>query len=196
MLGGAVELLAVHQRAAVVDLDGIGGNRLGAGALGDDLVLEAIVEGGDAGLGLVFLQEVLTLHLVELGLRFFPGFGVGLGILGELADGSLPLFFSHLELGFVQCVAEAALQGSLVNRDVVVLQVLRKVGDHVCANGVAGLLFIGCKRSRRLGGRRRLCGGLCGCGFGGGGLGRGAVLRQQAGGQQKGAGHKRESNSS
>src|SRR5229473_4555935 len=69
-LVGAVEFLAVNQRAPVVTRDRVGRGGLWSGALGQNLVLQAARESDHAFLGLVGLQKIGANFLVSLRGQF------------------------------------------------------------------------------------------------------------------------------
>jgi hypothetical protein len=72
-LGGTVKFLAVNERAAIVHRYDVVRRACGAGAIGDNFVLQAVRQGDDTGLGFVCSQKRFAVPFVFLR-NFLPHF--------------------------------------------------------------------------------------------------------------------------
>ena len=173
---GAVEGLAVEQRALVMRADRVGDAGLGALAFGQDLVLQARSGRHDARLLAVLGHELLAVLEVLLGVSHHLGDALGLHLLRERFADLRRLLLVERQLLAGERTLERLVQGV---RSISPLTGSSERG-HVHADHVADLLFLLGRQARD-----RLAPGLAGFSGGRAWRRRDAVGRLVAGSGQR-----------
>src|SRR5581483_11061669 len=138
VLGAAVELGAVEERATVIDGDGVLGLGAVTAAFGDDLVLEAAGEGDDAGLVLVIGHERFAVLLVLVGELFHFLSLLEAEFLTELAEDLAHFLFG--ELGGAAGEGVLGSLGESLQVDVGIHPFKAHAGVH--PDGIANFLLV------------------------------------------------------
>src|ERR1700722_1585199 len=152
VLGGAIELGAVNERAAVVALHGIGGQRLLAIAGLEDFVLQPARKRDDALFALVGCQEsfaflpVLCAGLVSDGSLFL------LQLSAQFGEGGANFLVGHGWLGTGNGVPHAARDHRGIKLHVLGLELAAHLFPDVVTDSVAPLLLGRLEHKGRSGG--------------------------------------------
>src|SRR5579871_1088055 len=170
-LVAGIEFGAVDQRAAIVYRNRVVGSRRRPGALGDDLILQAVGRGLDAVFGFVLGQKSVARFLVLLAFLFHLGLLLLAHFLLHVHDGRLGFFIGEQGFAAGQAILHATLENGGIHGNVLLME----VGAHLHTEGIAELVFRSLERERRSGGLGRARARL---------LGRGSLRLAARGGRR------------